>query len=105
VRAKITKIDGYFAFLEQRYAGEIGSLFGAVVESPIDPFNRPRHRGDFGLRVPPSQMAMTRFFAGRCAMPRTPVSSLKAMSSPVPQARGHRPCTRSSSASVRWRGG
>ncbi|WP_209440731.1 site-specific integrase [Amycolatopsis thermoflava] len=63
VRAKITKIDDYFAFLEQRYAGEISRLFGAVVESPVDPFNRPRHRGDFGLRVPPSQKAMTRFFA------------------------------------------
>ncbi len=64
VRAKITKIDGYFAFLEQRYASEISRLFGAAVESPVDPFNRPRHRGDFGLRVPPSQTAMTRFFAG-----------------------------------------
>jgi integrase/recombinase XerC len=64
VRAKITRIDGYFAFLEQRYAREISRLFGAMVESPVDPFNRPRHRGDFGLRMPPSQMAMTRFFAG-----------------------------------------
>jgi integrase/recombinase XerC len=36
--------------------------FGAVVESPIDPFNRPRHRGDFGLRIPPSQAAMREFF-------------------------------------------
>ncbi|MER6490053.1 hypothetical protein [Streptomyces griseorubiginosus] len=63
VRAKITNIDGFYAFLEQRYAGEISRLFGAVVESPVDPFNRPRHRGDFGLRVPPSQRAMTDFFA------------------------------------------
>ncbi|MBP2183803.1 tyrosine-type recombinase/integrase [Amycolatopsis magusensis] len=63
VRSKITAIDGYFAFLEQRYAGEISRLFGAAVESPVDPFNRPRHRGDFGLRVPPSQAAMSQFFA------------------------------------------
>ncbi|TCR26184.1 hypothetical protein [Streptomyces sp. BK205] len=63
MRAKITNIDGFYAFLEQRYAGEISRLFGAVVESPVDPFNRPRHRGDFGLRVPPSQRAMTDFFA------------------------------------------
>ncbi|MFB7270688.1 tyrosine-type recombinase/integrase [Streptomyces sp. NPDC056244] len=63
VRAKISNIDRYYAFLEQRFAGEIARLFGAVVESPVDPFNRPRHRGDFGLRVPPSQRAMTEFFA------------------------------------------
>ncbi|MER7694701.1 site-specific integrase [Streptomyces sp. NPDC097610] len=63
IRGKLTKIDGYFAFLEQRYAGEIARRFGAMVESPIDPFNRPRHRGDFGLRIPPSQQAMKTFFA------------------------------------------
>ncbi|MEU3778140.1 site-specific integrase [Streptomyces sp. NPDC032472] len=70
VRAKINKIDGYFAFLEQRYAGEIARRFGAAVESPVDPFNRPRHRGDFGLRIPPSQRAMKEFFAAwRDALP------------------------------------
>jgi integrase/recombinase XerC len=63
VLQKINRIDGYFAFLEQRYAGEIARLFGAGVESPVDPFNRPRHRGDFGLRVPPSARAMSEFFA------------------------------------------
>jgi integrase len=57
-------IDSYFAFLEQRYAGEIARRFGVGVESPIDPFNRPRHRGDFGLRVPPSPRATREFFAG-----------------------------------------
>lgn len=63
VRQKMNLIDSYFAFLEQRYAGEIARRFGVAVESPIDPFNRPRHRGDFGLRVPPSQRAMREFFA------------------------------------------
>ncbi|MFG3168412.1 tyrosine-type recombinase/integrase [Streptomyces sp. NPDC048200] len=63
LRQKINRIDGYFAFLEQRYAGEILRRFGASVESPIDPFNRPQHRGDFGLRIPPSQTAMKEFFA------------------------------------------
>jgi hypothetical protein len=58
VRQKMNLIDSYFAFLEQRYAGEIARRFGAAVESPIDPFNRPRHRGDFGLRV--------RHRSGRC---------------------------------------
>ncbi|MEY9997553.1 hypothetical protein ABIE67_009672 [Streptomyces sp. V4I8] len=58
VRGKINKIDAYFAFLEQRYAGEVMRRFGGTVESPIAPFNRPRHRGDFGLRIPPSQAAM-----------------------------------------------
>ena len=62
-RAKAGQIDAYFAFIEQRYAGEIMRRFGAVVESPIDPFNRPSHRGDFGLRIPPSQTAMREFFS------------------------------------------
>jgi hypothetical protein len=63
LRSKINKSDAYFAFLEQRYAGEIMRRFGAAVESPIDPFNRPRHRGDFGPRIPPSQTAVKDFFA------------------------------------------
>lgn len=63
LRGKINKIDAYFAFLEQRYAGEIMRRFGHAVESPIDPFNRPRHRGDFGLRIPPSQTAMRDLFS------------------------------------------
>ena len=63
VRQKMNLLDSYFAFLEQRYAGEIARRFGVAVESPIDPFNRPRHRGDFGLRVPPSERAAREFFA------------------------------------------
>ena len=63
VRRKMTLIDSYFAFLEQRNAGEIARRYGLAVESPVDPFNRPRHRGDFGLRVPPSQRATREFFA------------------------------------------
>lgn len=63
MRNKLTAIDRYFAFLEQRYAGEIARRFGVAVESPVDPFNRPRHRGDFGLRVPPSNRALREFFA------------------------------------------
>lgn len=71
IRQKMTKIDGYFAFLEQRYAGEIARRFGVAVESPVDPFNQPRHRGDFGLRVPPSKRATTEFFASwRAELPR-----------------------------------
>jgi integrase len=62
VRQKINLLDHYFAFLEQRYAGEIARRFGVGVESPIDLFNRPRHRGDFGLRVPPSRRATREFF-------------------------------------------
>ncbi|MCC3652616.1 site-specific integrase [Streptomyces sp. S07_1.15] len=70
MRSKITKIDNYFAFLEQRYAGEIMMRFGAAVESPVDSFNRPKHRGDFGLRVPPSARATKEFFADwRAALP------------------------------------
>lgn len=62
MRSKSNKIDHYFAFLEQRYAGELLRRFGVAVESPIDEFNRPIHRGDFGLRVPPSQRATQEFF-------------------------------------------
>jgi len=70
LRQKLNRIDGYFTFLEQRYAGEIFRRFGAGVESPIDPFNRPRHRGDFGLRVPPSRRQTVEFFAAwRAALP------------------------------------
>ncbi|MCX5345805.1 tyrosine-type recombinase/integrase [Streptomyces atratus] len=79
MRSKLTRIDGYFAFLEQRYAGEIMRRFGAAVESPVDAFNRPRHRGDFGLRIPPSARAMKEFFASwRDALPTSrkyPVSA------------------------------
>jgi integrase len=47
VRKKITHIDGYFAFLEQRY------------------------RGDFTLRIPPSAKVMREFFRDwRAALPR-----------------------------------
>jgi integrase/recombinase XerC len=63
VRQKLNRIDGYYAFLEQRYAGEIARRFGCAVKSPVDPFNRPAHRGDFGLRVPPSRRALREFFA------------------------------------------
>ncbi|MEC3997133.1 site-specific integrase [Actinacidiphila sp. DG2A-62] len=63
MRQKCNYIDAYFAFLEQRYAHEIMMRFGCAVESPIDPFNRPHHRGDFGLRIPPSQAAMKDFFS------------------------------------------
>ncbi|MEU9959757.1 hypothetical protein [Streptomyces sp. NPDC050982] len=65
VRKKIISIDLYFAFLEQRYAGEIRRRFGAVVESPVDAFNRPRHCGDFRLRIPPSRAEMTAFYGRR----------------------------------------
>lgn len=63
IRRKLSLIDRYYAFLEQRYAGEILRRFGVAVESPVDAFNRPRHRGDFGLRVPPSQRAVREFFS------------------------------------------
>ncbi|MFC9840869.1 tyrosine-type recombinase/integrase [Rhodococcus sp. NPDC127530] len=62
VRRKMTLIDNYYAFVEQRYAGEIARRYGVAVESPIDPFNRPKHRGDFGLRIPPSRRATREFF-------------------------------------------
>ena len=71
MRQKLIQVDGYFIFLEQRYAGEIARRFGAAVESPVDSFNRPRHRGDFGLRIPPSKKALAECFgAWRAGLPR-----------------------------------
>ncbi|MFF3579460.1 hypothetical protein [Streptomyces mirabilis] len=71
VRSKINRIDLHYAFLEQRYAGEIHRRFGAVVESPVDAFNRTVSRGDFGLRIPPSARATKEFLAAwREALPR-----------------------------------
>lgn len=70
VRGKMQKIDGYFAFLEQRYGSEIHRRFGVTVSSPIDAFNRSIHRGDFELRVPPSRRdTLTFFSAWRDALP------------------------------------
>ena len=47
-----------------RYRGELHELTGRLVGSPIDEVNRPRHSGDFTVRVPPSPAALTAFFAG-----------------------------------------
>jgi hypothetical protein len=33
IRRKMCMIDGYFAFLEQRYAGEVAKRFGTAIES------------------------------------------------------------------------
>ena len=62
-RGKAGAIDLFFRFLEARYRGEIHELTGRVVTSPIDACNRPRHAGDFHVRVPPSPQALAAFFA------------------------------------------
>ncbi len=62
-RGKAGAIDLFFRFLEARYRGEIHELTGRVVTSPIDACNRPRHSGDFHVRVPPSPQALAAFFA------------------------------------------
>src|SRR5262249_15186780 len=62
-RGKAGAIDLFFRFLEARYRGEICELTGRVVASPIDACNRPRHCGDFHVRVPPSPEALAAFFA------------------------------------------
>ena len=62
-RGKAGAIDLFFGFLEARYRGEIHELTGRVVASPIDACNRPRHSGDFHVRVPPSPQALAAFFA------------------------------------------
>ncbi len=77
VRQKLNRIDGFYAFLEQRYGGEISRRFGATVESPVDPFNRPQHRGDFGLRIPPSVADLREFFGSwRRALPQARKSAV-----------------------------
>jgi len=62
-RGKAGAIDLFFRFPELRYRGEIHELTGRLVASPIDECNRPRHSGDFHVRVPPSPAALAAFFA------------------------------------------
>jgi integrase len=62
-RGKAGSIDLFFRFLEVRYRGELHQLTGRLICSPIDECNRPRHSGDFTVRVPPSPAALTGFFA------------------------------------------
>ena len=69
-RGKAKAIDLFFRFLEARYRGEICELTGRVVASPVDECNRPRHSGDFQVRVPPSPGragGVLRVLAGRAA--------------------------------------
>lgn len=63
-RGKAGAIDFFYRFLELRYRGELHELTGRLVASPIDEVNRPRHSGDFTVRVPPSPAALASFFAG-----------------------------------------
>lgn len=63
VRGKMNRLAAYFSFLEHRYADEILHRFKVTVRSPVDVFNRPRHRGDFTVRVPPSRAVLQQFFA------------------------------------------
>ncbi|HZD69996.1 MAG TPA: tyrosine-type recombinase/integrase [Actinomycetes bacterium] len=62
-RGKAGAIDFFYRFLEVRYRGELHELTGRLVASPIDECNRPRHHGDFTVRVPPSPAALRGFFA------------------------------------------
>ena len=61
-RWKAGAIDLFFRFVQARYRGELHELTGVLVTSPIDQANRPRHTGDFTVRVPPSPAALTAFF-------------------------------------------
>jgi integrase/recombinase XerD len=62
-RGRAKAVDLFFRFLEARYRGEICELTGRVVVSPVDDCSRPRRSGDFQVRVPPSPVALTAFFA------------------------------------------
>jgi integrase len=63
-RGKAGAIDFFYRFLELRYRGELHELTGRLIASPIDEVNRPRHSGDFTVRVPPTPAALAGFFAG-----------------------------------------
>jgi len=79
-RGKAGAIDLFFRFLEARYRGEIHELTGRVVASPVDACNRPRHSGDFQVRVPPSPAALAAFFTawrGELAIARKWVASAR----------------------------
>jgi integrase len=62
-RGKAGAIDLFYRFVEVRYRGELHELTGRLVASPIDECNRPRHSGEFTVRVPPSPAALRAFFA------------------------------------------
>jgi site-specific recombinase XerD len=62
-RGKAGAVDLFYRFLEVRYRGELHELTGRLVGSPIDECNRPRHSGEFHVRVPPSPAALASFFA------------------------------------------
>jgi integrase len=61
-RGKAGAIDFFYRFLELRYRGELHELTGRLICSPIDEVNRPRHSGDFTVRVPPSPAALRACF-------------------------------------------
>lgn len=62
-RGKAINIDTFYRFLEIRYRGEIHQLTDRIVSSPIDAVNRPKHTGDFSIRVPPSPRDLAQFFS------------------------------------------
>lgn len=70
VRDKAGAVARFYAFLLVRYQGDIHALTGAVIEQPIDEFNRPA-KADYGVgRVPPAEDEVdTLFTAWRASLP------------------------------------
>jgi len=57
-------LSTFFEFLELRHRAELHALTGHVVECPLDEMNRPRGRGEIGLRIPPTEAEVKALFTG-----------------------------------------
>ncbi|MFJ7589448.1 tyrosine-type recombinase/integrase [Streptomyces sp. NPDC097617] len=62
--AHAQSLSTFFAFLELRHRAELHALTGDVIASPLDEMNRPRGRGEIGLRIPPTDPEVALLFAG-----------------------------------------
>ncbi|WP_394276548.1 tyrosine-type recombinase/integrase [Luteococcus sp.] len=89
VKDKAWALGRFYAFLVLRYQGDIHALTGAVVQQPIDEFNRP-HKSEYGVaRIPPSNEEIETLF--------TPWREW------LPDARKYLPAARDYMAASLWR--
>ncbi|SFG51491.1 site-specific integrase [Streptomyces mirabilis] len=57
-------LSTFFHFLEMRYRAELHAMTGTIITCPLDEMNRPRGRGEIGLRIPPTGPEVEMLFAG-----------------------------------------
>ncbi|MDX3617055.1 tyrosine-type recombinase/integrase [Streptomyces europaeiscabiei] len=57
-------LSTFFGFLELRFRAELHAMTGTVIACPLDEMNRPRGRGEIGLRIPPTDPEVETLFTG-----------------------------------------